>query len=127
MNLYKYFPFIIIGVCVFSLSLVYKNYMDTIRITPSSKKNDFLNGLQYAFNSSGLKPNQVQLRTYQNELELNVQHQDGLVKVILSTQKDPFWQVASLQEILNKAKIKHNKIKFIDLSIAHPYATFKNN
>ena len=128
MSLFKLLPFFTITICLIVFTIIYNNYVNQIRINPISNKNDFLNQLQHAFNSSQFKASHISLRTYQNELELNItDSQDESSKILLSTQKDPYWQVASLQEILNKAKIKNRKIKFIDLSIAHPYATFKNN
>lgn len=123
MNLFKFLPFLIIFISIVTLNFIYKNYINQNRIDPISTKNNFLSQLNQAFSNSKIQPNQINLRSHQDQIDFNIND----LKVIFSTQKDPHWQVASLQEILNTAKIKDKHFKFIDLSIAHPYATLQNN
>lgn len=88
-------------------------------INPISESNNYHQNLEKALNLANLKPQKMIFREFLNEIEFNLE--DKLI--ILSTQKDPFWQVSSLQDILKIVKINHQVIKFIDLSSAHPYAT----
>ena len=65
---------------------------------------------------------------YQNQIEFYIENGDNnYSKIILSTQKDPYWQISSLQDFFKTAKINNRQVKLVDLSINHPYATFKNN
>jgi hypothetical protein len=123
MNWFKFFPFYIIF--VFSVGYLYLNYnySPKKKVDPISSKNDFVFQLNQALAMSQLKVDHLVYKDFNNQIEFNT----STTKVILSDQKDPFWQIASLQQILNRGKINNNLINFIDLSIKHPYATFQNN
>jgi NADH:ubiquinone oxidoreductase subunit C len=127
MKLFKYLPFLIIVFCLSVLAIDYKINNDKYRADPKSDKNKFITELDHALKTANLQTSNITLRDFQNEIEFYIIKNKEAVKVICSTQKDPYWQVASLQEIFNTAKIKGNNVKFVDLSIDHPYATFKNN
>lgn len=119
MKLYKSLSFvsiILIASAIFYLQLSKKpsTYND-----PLSSRNNFLNQFNHALNLAKIKSNNIIVRDFQNEIEFNI----NSTKVILSLQKDPYWQIASLQEILKIAKMKDKDVKLIDLSINHPYAT----
>ena len=81
----------------------------------------------------GLKTAQIEtvqntIKDYENQLEFYIMNErNNPTKVILSTQKNPYWQISSLQEILKTTKINNKQLQLVDLSINHPYATFKNN
>jgi len=107
---------ILISFIIFYLTTNFKK-----EVNPTSNQKDFYSKLDLALSTAELKPSQFQIRDYENQVEFYLDQ----TKIILSTQKDPTWQISSLQEVLKTAKI--NKIKLIDLSIDHPYATFKNN
>jgi hypothetical protein len=95
---------------------------------PISSQNDFYSKLNNAFQTSQISPINLLVRDYQNEVEFYIQNeQNNQTKVIISSQKDPYWQIASLQDFFKTAKISNKQIKLVDLSIDHPYATFKNN
>lgn len=97
-------------------------------ITPKSNQNDFYDKLNNAFKTSQLEPINLTIRDYLNEIEFYLQEEDNhLTKVIISTQKDPYWQIVSLQDLSKTAKMNHKQFSLVDLSIDHPYATFKNN
>jgi len=97
-------------------------------ITPKSNKNDFYDKLNNAFQTSNLNPINMIVRDYLNEVEFYLQNEDNQsTKVIFSTKKDPYWQIVSLQDFSKTAKINNKQIYLVDLSIDHPYATFKNN
>ena len=125
MKFYKYF--LIIPVLIVSLALLNLNfiYSPRTRIDPLSTKNNFLDQLNNALNLAKIKSNNVIVRDFQNEIEFNItdENNNKSTKVILSLQKDPYWQIASLQEILKIGRIKGKDVKLIDLSINHPYAT----
>ncbi len=94
-----------------------------IQIDPSSNKNEYLHRLNLVLNTANINPSQLILRDFQNEVEFLLVDNNHTSKVILSTQKDPYQQIASLQQILKIAKISDKHVKFIDLSIGRPYAT----
>ena len=97
-------------------------------ITPKSSQNDFYDKLNNAFQTSQLVPINLTVRDYLNEVEFYLQSEDSnLTKIIFSTKKDPYWQIVSLQDFSKTAKINNKQINLVDLSIDHPYATFKNN
>jgi len=98
-----------------SLSL----FRNTAYLDPISENNKFRQNLDKALTLVNLKPQKIIPREFINEIEFSLDNK----QIIFSTQKDPFWQVSSLQDILKIAKINHQLIKFIDLSPAHPYAT----
>lgn len=107
MKLFKFF---------FIFSIVYIT-------SPISQKNDFFTNLNYGFHLTKIKPIATQIKDWNNEIEFYLDN----TKIIFSTQKNPYWQITSLQQILKIGKIRNREIKIIDLSIDHPYATFKNN
>jgi len=96
-------------------------------INPSSQHNDFVNQLNFALASGGFKPIDVKLRQYQNEIDINLKIEDKPQTIIFSTQKNPFWQVSSLQKIQKLAKIRDKHVNLIDLSQNLPYATLQDN
>ena len=116
------FVLILISYSIFSL-----NYSFRPEITPVSQKNDFYTKLDSAINQIQLDISQITFRDYQNQVEFYIMEDNNTSKVLLSTKKDPYWQIASLQEVLKKSKIEGRKPYLIDFSIDNPYATFKNN
>jgi hypothetical protein len=99
--------------------IIFEEPKNTAHLNPISENNNYRQNLEKALSLANLKPQYISPREFINEIEFNL---NGTL-VVLSTQKDPFWQVSSLQDILKIAKINHQVIKFIDLSPAHPYAT----
>ena len=98
------------------------------QINPISSQNDFYSKLNNALQTSQISPINLIVRDYQNEVEFYLQdEQNNQTKIIVSNLKDPYWQIASLQDFFKTAKINNKQIKLVDLSIDHPYATFKNN
>ena len=94
---------------------------------PKSDKNDFYQNLNLAINTSKLSISSITVRDFTNEVEFFISQDNQTIKVILSDNIDPFWQISSLQDILKTAKMNQQQLKLVDLSSAHPYATFKNN
>jgi len=126
MKLFKILlPFLVL--ILISYSIFSLNYSFKPEITPVSQKNDFYTKLDSAINQIQLDISQITFRDYQNQIEFYIMEDNNTSKVLLSTKKDPYWQIASLQEVLKKSKIEGRKPYLIDLSIDNPYATFKNN
>ena len=125
----KLFKFLlpILSLVLISYSIFSLNYSLKPEITPVSQKNNFYTKLDSAINQIQQDISQVTFRDYQNQVEFYIMEDNNTSKVLLSTQKDPYWQIASLQEVLKKSKIEGRKPYLIDLSIDNPYATFKNN
>jgi len=88
-------------------------------LSPVSPNNIYRQKLEKALFLANLKPQKLIVRDFIDEVEFYL---DGR-RIIFSTQKDPFWQVSSLQDILKIAKINHQIINSIDLNSNHPYAT----
>lgn len=95
--------------------------------TPISDKNIFYNQLNLALKASQLETSSWQVRDFINQVEFTISNENNNIKVVLSDQKNPVWQIASLQELIKTAKINNQSLKLVNLSTAHPYATFKNN
>jgi len=127
MNFYKLFYFLTIFGCI-SVIAVNAHFL-TLRpnfINPSSENNNFINQLNFALVSNGLKPYDTQLRPYQNQIEISLKTGNKSEKIIFSTKKNPFWQVSSLQKVEKLAKIRDKYVNLIDLSSSHPYATLQD-
>jgi hypothetical protein len=127
MKLFKLFLFIIF---IFSLSFSIYSLTNSSKnkINPTSNKNNFYLQLEHGLKTAQISITNNTIRDYQNQFEFYIINEsNNPTKIILSTQKNPYWQIASLQEILKTAKINHKQPQLINLSINHPYATFKNN
>jgi len=94
---------------------------------PISDKNDFYDQLNLALKTSHLETSSWNIRDFTHQVEFTVSNGNNTFKVIVSDQKNPLIQIASLQELLKTAKINNQHFKLVDLSTTHPYATFKNN
>ncbi|MDD2483106.1 MAG: hypothetical protein PHE32_02095 [Candidatus Shapirobacteria bacterium] len=127
MKLFKIFLFIIF---IFSLSLsVYSlvNFSEN-KIDPTSTKNNFYLQIEHGLKTAQINITKSTTRDYQNQFEFYIINEsNNPIKIILSTKKNPYWQITSLQEILKTAKINNKQLQLVDLSISHPYATYKNN
>jgi hypothetical protein len=124
----KLFKIIAISLPVLITSFFFFNKILNRNVNPVSQQNDFYSKVDNALQTSQLSPIQFQVRDYQNQVEFYLENQDNnYCKVILSTEKDPYWQVSSLQDFFKTAKINNKQIKLVNLSVDHPYATFKNN
>ena len=117
-------PVIIIAVLTF---LLFSRYQNKPVFNPISDRNNFYNQLSLALKTSHFETSSWQVRDFLNQVEFSISDENNNFKVILSDKKNPLWQIASLQEIIKTAKINHQPLKLVDLSAAHPYATFKNN
>jgi len=107
--------------------LIVKLTSTQITFSPKSDKNNFYQNLNLAINTSDLSVSSITVRDFNNEVEFYLSQDDQTIKVLLSDQSDPFWQISSLQDILKTAKMNQQQLKLVDLSSSHPYATFKNN
>ena len=127
MKLFKFFLFVTfissLSFSVYSLINSSKN-----KINPNSEKNNFYLQLEHGLKTAQINITKNIIRDYQNQFEFYIINESkNSIKVILSTKKNPYWQITSLQEILKTAKINNKQLQLVDLSISHPYATFKNN
>lgn len=128
MKLIKLLPFtVLITGLVFSYYLTRGS--QNKQVTPVAEKNNFVFQLKQALETSQIKYTNLKLEDFQNQVKFTIINDNNQApsEIIFSTQKDAVWQVASLQQILSESKIKGNNVKFIDLSIQHPYATLQNN
>ncbi|MFA6250374.1 MAG: hypothetical protein WC686_02590 [Candidatus Shapirobacteria bacterium] len=100
------------------------NFWPTSNISPLSTRQSYLHQLQTAISSAGLTPIKLVFRDFQNQIEffLITNHNKDTIKIILSTQKNPVWQVNQIKHL-----ISNYHPTLIDLSPKHPYGTFQNN
>lgn len=108
---------------VFLGNLSLNFFRQSAKINPFSQQNYFFLQLNHALKLANLDDFQLNYRQSQHEIELV----DNSYRVIISTNKNAYWQIASLQQILKIAKIKGKSVKLVDLSITHPYVSLKNN
>ena len=124
----KLFKIIILLFFLVSLSFfIITNLKSPESFRPIAAKSDFYKKLDLALKTSNLKTSSMEIRDFNHQVEFYVESSPQPIKIILSDQKDPFWQISSLQELLKTAKMNQQQLKLIDLSPANPYATFKNN
>lgn len=126
MKLFKIFLFIIFLTSL-SFSIYSISGSSKTRINPISDKNNFYLQLEHGLKTAQIDIVKSNIKDYQNQFEFYIINESNPTKIILSTQKNPYWQIASLQEILKTAKINNKQPQLVDLSVNHPYATFKNN
>ena len=123
----KIFPFILITFFLL-LSLPLLSLLRHQKtFNPMSDKSNFYDQLNLALKTSHLQTSSWVIRDFINQIEFTVKSDNNSFKVILSDQKNPVTQIASLQQLLKTAKMKEQPLKLVDLSTTHPYATFKNN
>lgn len=127
MKLFKIF-LILIFVSSLGFSIYSLKSSSVDKIDPNSSKNNFYLQIEHGLKTAQINIVKSTIRDYQNQYEFYIINESNYpTKIILSTKKNPYWQIASLQEILKTAKINNKQLQLVDLSIDHPYATFKNN
>ncbi len=110
---------ITVSIFVFKPNQVKSNF------NPISDKNNFYQQLNLAIKTSQLNVSSLEIRDFNHQIEFYISDNGQSTKVILSDQQDPFSQISSLQELVKTAKINQQKLKLVNLSSVHPYATFK--
>lgn len=126
MKLFKYIFFLLVISLLFVFIYNYYSSQKT-SFNPISSQNNFFQDLQTAINTSQIQTSSLKIRDFNNEVEFYVFENDQQIKIILSSNKNPFWQISVLHNLLKTVKINQGKLKLVDLSSNHPYATFKNN
>jgi len=123
----KLFKILISLIIILSISTFVYFSKQTKSFSPISSQNNFYSKLNSAIQTSKLKTSQFNIQDFNDEVEFYLIDGNNQIKTLFSTNKDPYWQISSLQEILKTAKIKDKELKLVDLSSQHPYVTFKNN
>lgn len=90
---------------------------------PVANQNSNVNQFENILHLSNFQPANLKFFGYRQEMEFSVEN----TNVIFSTNLSPLAQVTALQNALKTSNIKDKRLKFIDLSSAHPYATLENN
>jgi hypothetical protein len=90
---------------------------------PVTTQNDDLNQFENILHLSNLQPVGLKFFGFRHEVEFFIKD----TAVIFSNNLSPLAQVTALQNILKTSNIRGKRLKFIDLSSTHPYATFENN
>ncbi len=103
------------------------NFHSKENFSPIAQQTSFYQKLDLALKTSNMETSSIEIRDFNHQVEFYIQSQNEPIKIILSDQKDPFWQISSLQQLLKTVKMNQQPLKLVDLSAAQPYATFKNN
>lgn len=127
MKLFNLIFLLSIFVLITASFFVFKPNQTKSNFNPISDKNNFYQQLNLAIKTSQLNVSSFEVRDFNHQIEFYVSDNNQSIKVILSDQQDPFSQISSLQELIKTAKINQQKLKLVNLSSVHPYATFKNN
>ncbi len=120
--------FVFIVILLFSLFLFVENndfFNSSKNLNPSSNTADFVKKLKISLYQASL-PLSGEIKIYQSR-NIVIFHTKDNVRVIFSLEKDPYFQVTSLQQILKTARMNTKQIEKIDLSLKKPYVTFKDN
>jgi biopolymer transport protein ExbD len=127
MKLFNLIFLLSIFILITASLFVFKPNQAKSNFNPISDKNNFYQQLNLAIKTSQLNVSSFEVRDFNHQIEFYVSDNNQSIKVILSDQQDPFSQISSLQELIKTAKINQQKLKLVNLSSVHPYATFKNN
>lgn len=121
--MFRYLPFILILV-LFSLIWQYKRPINYV--SPLSDTNirhqliDVLNHQQVIFSN-------LDIDLINNKIIFNLQDNQQLSTIVLSTQKNLSKQITVLQKILKTVRINHQHLVFLNISTKTNYATIKSN
>lgn len=127
MKLFKILSLLSVFILTVISFFVFKPKPINSNFNPISDKNNFYQQLNLAIKTSQLTASSFEVRDFNHQIEFYIATDNQSIKVILSDQQDPFSQISSLQELVKTAKINQQKLKLVNLSSIHPYATFKNN
>ena len=81
---------------------------------------DALNNQQIVFSN-------LNIDLINNKITFNLQDNQQLSTIVLSTQKDLAKQITVLQKILKTVRINHQHLVFLNISTKTNYATIKSN
>ncbi|MBU4210598.1 hypothetical protein KKC08_03515 [Patescibacteria group bacterium] len=95
--------------------------------TPKSDQNKQIELINDALQKSNFKSiNNITINNIQKFFQFQSKNDEKISTIILDLEKDPYLQITTLQKAFKIAKINNKYIKFVNLSIRHPYATLKN-
>lgn len=92
-------------------------------VSPLGQQNVFRSQLLHLLSVANISYSQLEFSPYSETAKILI----NKTRIILSTKKDPYQQIETLQGILKIATIEEKEIDLIDLDSKHPYASFKNN
>lgn len=113
-----------------NFSILFMNWFSFLLpvLSPLSSRHVFHDKLIHALSLSNISYQQLNYHHFNYQAEFNLIDSQGYsTKVILSTQKNPYWQVTALQQLQKIGRINGQKIALVNLSLKHPYATLQNN
>lgn len=122
MKLSKKNYFLLIILFTISIIFIFTLPQKQKEITFLNSENDFQNKLKHALSLAKLDTFNLTYRDYLNEIEFYTRIENKDIQIIVSTQKNPYSQISTLQQVIKKDKMKLPKI--IDLSSDKQYATF---
>jgi len=125
----KFIPLLVLAVILLSSLFLFaktNNFFSPPKnLNPSSDSADFIKKLKLSLDQSSLSLS-GEIKIYQSR-NIVIFHTKDNIRVIFSLEKDPYFQVTSLQQILKTARMNTKQIEKIDLSLKKPYVTFKDN
>ena len=120
MKLYKIiFPIILI------LTFIITNYFlnissKTNNISITSNKEEFIKKLTHGLNLANISAKNITINSGFDQIIFI----SNKAKIIFSLNKNPYSQIATLQQAQKIATIKKQQLLLVDLSLEHPYASF---
>ncbi len=94
-------------------------------LSPLSQKASFFFRLNFFLSQKNLgTPQNYQTFPTLKKCRFFLNPEERPLQITLSLEKDLFFQVTSLQQILNTAKMEGRTVQVIDLSTNNPYVTF---
>jgi len=122
---FLFFPSLLL-LLFLALSFFYiKNSQNTF--TPKSLENKQIELIKDALQKSIFESiDNAKVNKSQNFFKFQIKDNQKISTIILSLTKDPYLQITALQKAFKIARINNKHIKFIDLSLNHPYATLQN-
>ena len=121
MKLFKItFPIILISI-LFALNY-FLNTPTTTKNIPTiiTTKEEFIKKLNHGLNLAKINAKNIKINSGFDQISFIY----NKTNIIFSLNKNPYSQIATLQQVQKIATIKGQQLLLIDLSIKHPYASF---
>lgn len=89
-------------------------------ISTTTNKEEFIKKLNHGFNLAQINPKNIKINSGFNQITFFSNN----TNIIFSINKNPYSQIATLQQVQKIATIKKQQLLLVDLSSEHPYASF---
>ena len=120
MKLYKIiFPIILISI-FFIINYFFNRPVSINNIPTTTNKEEFIKKLNHGFNLAKIDAKNIKINSGFDQITFL----NNNTNIIFSINKNPYSQIATLQQVQKIATIKKQQLLLVDLSSEHPYASF---